>query len=472
MSDYVDADTAAKGGGLERYRYECACCWEEVRLCAAYSKHQATHFRHRSGNNNVECENYLGNRSSIISNALSRRNARDNMEFYFSSANKLFSLAVRFSAEEIAEYEQGGTSFQVRSEPKAKPTISIPINGSRYLPDVFEPIPLCEFSWKYYVSLSNDTRQRKYEVFRKDSRGYPYPSFFRIQAEDDAGNYQAKLTRTETLYTNTPYLMVSIRPYHSLSSQNGVNIDKVIRFSTMNRDFTAVVVTFTQENKQIKQQLEVWKYRLESSETLTLLWPPSSQVNDSVTIKTGSAIIYSSFVLQAHGNTNAHSGDISKLEDGVSKISIAGRTKIYKKNAELVLSKNEDAVSIYDSIVVTRIISKNYTAQDINAYLFNRSGVLKLSKGTSLPLTTSSTVRHYSCGYLDCIITAPNITDKLLGTALINEILRYYKRTEEFDYTDFKKLDVSDEAFVYIKSCEKTGLINSAVKRYIREGRI
>lgn len=82
LSDYVDADSAAKGGGFEPYRYECAYCWEEVRLCATDSQNQATHFRYRSGNNNIECENYLGTRSVIISNALSRRNMRDKIEFY------------------------------------------------------------------------------------------------------------------------------------------------------------------------------------------------------------------------------------------------------------------------------------------------------------------------------------------------------------------------------------------------------
>lgn len=42
LSDCVNADTAAKCGGGEPYRYECACCWEEERLCAADSQNQAT----------------------------------------------------------------------------------------------------------------------------------------------------------------------------------------------------------------------------------------------------------------------------------------------------------------------------------------------------------------------------------------------------------------------------------------------
>ena len=83
LSDYVDAESAAQSRGFEPYRYECACCWEEVHLCAADSRNQVTHFRHRSGNNNVECENYLGNRNAIISKALSRGYVRDKIVFYF-----------------------------------------------------------------------------------------------------------------------------------------------------------------------------------------------------------------------------------------------------------------------------------------------------------------------------------------------------------------------------------------------------
>ncbi|MCE5187857.1 MAG: hypothetical protein LLF75_01530 [Eubacteriales bacterium] len=118
LSDYVDADTAAKSDGFEPYRYECACCWEEVHICAADSQNQATHFRHRSGNNNVQCENYLGNRSAIIRNALSRKNVRDKIEFYFSSTTSMFSIGVKLNADEIDLAPENWTSYNVRKERK------------------------------------------------------------------------------------------------------------------------------------------------------------------------------------------------------------------------------------------------------------------------------------------------------------------------------------------------------------------
>ena len=65
LQSEVSADLAATSGGLEPYRYECAHCGEEVRLAAAGSISMVAHFRHRSGNNDVGCENYLGQYGAI-----------------------------------------------------------------------------------------------------------------------------------------------------------------------------------------------------------------------------------------------------------------------------------------------------------------------------------------------------------------------------------------------------------------------
>lgn len=208
LCDYVDADIAAKSGGDEPYRYECPHCWEKVHLCAANSRNQVPHFRHRSSNNNIECENYLGNRNSIIRNALYHRNLRDKIEFYFSSVTKMFSIGVKFNTEEIAAYEQNDTMLQIKTSFTSKPILTIPINSSRFFPDISELIPINNFSWEYYISYTKDSNQRKYEIFHKDKYGNLFPSFFKILANGDEDNFKAKLVRTETLYTNMPYLII------------------------------------------------------------------------------------------------------------------------------------------------------------------------------------------------------------------------------------------------------------------------
>ena len=83
LQSEVSAALAAKSGGFEPYRYECACCGEEVYIAAAYSTSMVPHFRHRSGNNNVECENYMGQYGAISIDSHSRKSNRERVEFYF-----------------------------------------------------------------------------------------------------------------------------------------------------------------------------------------------------------------------------------------------------------------------------------------------------------------------------------------------------------------------------------------------------
>lgn len=472
LADYVDAESAAQNGGSEPYRYECACCWEEVHLCAADSKNLVTHFRHRNGNNNVECENYLGNSSLIINNALSRREIRDKIEFYYLNDTKMFNIGVKFSVEQISAFEQNGASFQVKNEYSSKPDISILIKNSRFLPNVSELIPMITFSWKYYVSISNESIQHKYEVFHKDGHGYLYPSFFKIQADADDNNFKAKLIRSETLYTNTLYLLIFPHQYNDLYFQSDVMIRDKFKFKTMDRDFSGVVIMFTQKSIKTEELLKKWKYKLETSETLLLLWPPSSQVNESIYINAKCAYMFSSFELKAHGNINVFSEDIVNFENGISKVTIKGRTKVYKKNAELFLNKNEVINNEYDEFSVTRASLKNYVAPDNSTYLFNRYGVSLISKGMSVTLIKENEIRHYLFGYLDCIVTALNDSKALVCDHLLHDILIHYKRTEAFNWNDFDALNLSTVAFQYMELCKKTGRINSAVKFFIKEGRI
>lgn len=474
LCDYVDADIAAKSGGDEPYRYECPHCWEKVHLCAANSRNQVPHFRHRSSNNNIECENYLGNRNSIIRNALYHRNLRDKIEFYFSSVTKMFSIGVKFNTEEIAAYEQNDTMLQIKTSFTSKPILTIPINSSRFFPDISELIPINNFSWEYYISYTKDSNQRKYEIFHKDKYGNLFPSFFKILVNGDEDNFKAKLVRTETLYTNTPYLIILTHQYSNsrLNFSGDVKIGKTFNFTTMGRNFSGFIVTFTAKTERIERKLEDWKYKLESNESLTLLWPPAIQIDDTMVIKTKNAYIVSSFELQAHGNINVHTRDIEKFENGVSKILVSDQTKIYIKNAELLISSQKAMISEYDVISIIHETAKKFTASDDNTFLYNNFGIVQMNEGMSTSLTDKSEIRHFSYGYLDKIITAENTADFQDRGCILKDILMYYQNEENFNWDDYESLNLSSIAEEYIKSCEKSGKINSAAKRFIKEGRI
>ena len=140
LQSEVSADLAAKSGGFEPYRYECACCGEEVYIAAAYSTSMVPHFRHRSGNNDVECENYLGQYGAISIDSHSRKSNRERVEFYFEKSKKIFSLGLRFSDDEINAYEQHKVVFELRTSAAEQAFFTLLINNMNFAPDEEEEL--------------------------------------------------------------------------------------------------------------------------------------------------------------------------------------------------------------------------------------------------------------------------------------------------------------------------------------------
>jgi hypothetical protein len=472
LEDYVSAELAAENSGFEQhYRYECARCWEGVRLCATDSTQQATHFRHWSGNNNVECEIYKGNRSDVVKDALTRRNVRDKVEFYFSSETKMFSVGVKFNTEEISRHEKNEAFFQIKTEKTSTPIMSVQINGTRFYADMNEIFQINDFSWRYYVSVSNSTSQEKYEVFRKDKDDKLLPSLFKIQAGGDDNSYTAKLVRGNTVFTNTEYLIVFTHQYPSFGFGGDVQVGEVVQFKTMNRDFSVARIVFNQKNATIEKKLNDWNYNLETDESLTVLWPPTTIVDGVAKTTSGNVFLYSTFELQAHGNINLNSKDIAYLGNGITKVSVNEKAKIYKKNAELLLNRETLEADEFIPILVERKVKRNYKTTHDNSFLFSRVGVTLLGKGMSVALTTSSIIKRYSQGYL-CEVILPPEWYALSGKALLQDVLMHYHFTETFIWEDFETAELSQSAFEYIEKCEKLGKINAAAKRFIVEGRI
>lgn len=469
LQSEVSAELAAKSGSLEPYRYECVHCGEEVRLAAVGSKWVVPHFRHRSGNNDVECEKYLGQYGAINTDSCLRKSKNERSEFYFDNNTKMFYLGLRFSDSEITVYEQLTTCFELRSSVQEQAFFTLRINNKNFDPDAPRMIPIEKFSYNYFLSNTFNGVKRKYELFNRNSSSAP--TFFKIQGNDS--NYKAKLIRSAVLYTNVPYF-VAFQSQYSFPQDcylpSDIKVDDTFQFETMGRKFLGKVLTIKDKTTHIDSLVTLWGYQLESSETLTLLWPPAAQINEVSTIDSNYAFLFSSFELEAHGNINVHSGDIKKIASGISKVSVNLRIKVYRKNAEIIIDKGKKYFSTFDVFPVTERYENTYTVPDGSTYyLFNRSGVTSLSKGQLVSLTPGSVIRHYRFGYLDSLVYSLQ-QDKLSGKQLLNDILAHYKRTECFSIDDFDSPELSEVAFQYIKKCIESGLINSAVKHFIKEG--
>jgi len=394
LQSEVSADLAAPNGGLERYRYECARCGEEVLLAAANSKSVAPHFRHRVYNNDVECENYLGQYGIISTDSRSRKSKSERAEFYFDKSTKMFYLGLRLSDDEINAYEQRSTIFEMRTSIREQAFFTLQINNRNFEPDAPRMIPIEKFSDNYFLSNTHNNVKREYGVFKNDSN---IPIFFKIHSKNDS-NYKAKLVRSEVLYTNVPYF-IAFQGQDSIPWDNRlpieIMIDGIFRFETMGREFLGMVLTIANKTSKVDDLVSSWGYRLEAAETLALLWPPASLVDDVSIIESNFAFLYSSFELQAYGNINVHSKDIFRLTNGISKVIVEPKIKVFKKNAEAIIKKKEQHPSAFDKVSMMEESASTYTVQDDSAhFIFNRSGAVPLGKGQTVSLAPRSEVTN------------------------------------------------------------------------------
>jgi hypothetical protein len=467
LQSEVPAFLAAENGEFEPYRYECSCCGEEVYLAAPYSTRMVAHFRHRSGNNDVECENYLGQYGAISTDSRPRTNNRERVEFYFDNRTKTFSLGLRFSADEIQGYEQQNVDFEIRIEDSVRPFYALSINNIHFASDVPTLIILNNFSLHYYLSNTLSGIKRKYDFLKPGN----IPTFFKLQGNDS--DFKGKLVRGTAVFTNVQYLVI-FHDQHSIPQSirlpDEVLVNDKFSFETMGSKFLGMTLSIQTKTACIDKLLDSWGYLLETSETLTLLWPPAPVINDVNIITSDDAFLFASFELQAHGNINVHSKDISEVNEKVYRVSVKPKTTIFKKNAEIVLEKLEQPLDSYSVLTTSAsTVSKFTVSNDGPYFLFNSFGVTLLKDGQVVFMTPQSVIVRYECNYPTGYIY-PCGQKEWVGDKLLEDILMHCKRTEAFDSNLFMLLSLSDTASRYIDKCKSSGLINSVVKQSILEG--
>lgn len=471
LQSEVLADLAARSGSFETYRYECACCGEEVRIAAVNSISMVPHFRHLSGNNYIECENYLGQYGALNIGSHSRKSKRERAEFYFEKGNKTFNLGLCFSKEEINFYQKEKATFELSSSGTGQAFTNLLINNMKFSPDFPTMIPIKKFSLNYYLSNTLDDVKRKYKFFKLNN----IPNFFKILGNDKDLDFKAKLVRSSFLYTNT-YYFVTFQSKNSvlekIRSIKEIHADETFSFETMGTQFTGVVLKILKKTPTVDSLMLEWQYTLESSETLTLLWPPAAMIEDVSVISSDYAFLYSSFELQPHGNINVQSRSIKQVDNNVCKVSVESKTKVFKKNVEIVLDKEEQEDSIFDKISVTENVANAYTVpDDCSCFLFNSLGIQPLGIGQTVWLTPKSEIRQYHFGYLTGRIV-PKIRDGLTGRYLLDDILAHYKQNEVFDTSLFSSCDLSQTASLYLEECKTSGSINTGAKYFIEKGQL
>lgn len=465
----VFANLVAYNGCTEAYRYECSCCGEEVYIAATFSTRMIAHFRHRISNNNIECENYLGRYGVINENPKSKRKSHERVEFYYNSISRTFNLVLRFSKQEIQIYEQKLVEIEIRTNFKNPPFRSLKINRTNFSADASTQITLDKFSYSYYLSNTLDGIRREYVFFKP----YNVPSFFKLLGQEE--DFNARLVSGNVLYTNTPYFVAFLNKHTiplEFQSKNGIEIIDTSYLNTANQEFLGLIISITRKTQSIDQFLNSMGFQLESSETLMLLWPPTQLINEKCSIDSDFAYIYSSFELHAHGNTNLNSTEFLKISQGISRVTVNHTTKISNKNAQIIIDKITPTSTVIDKSNPSVIYKRSFETPDNGQYfVFNSSGVSKLSSGQVVYLTPSCRIVRYSASYpIEYIyLGQKNI---MTYEMLFEDILSHYKRMESFDYSIHNTQVFSKTIEKYIEICRERKLINPIVKRLMDEGLI
>ena len=69
-------------------------------------KAMVPHFRHRRGNNDTDCEKYLGQPGALEHYLSLRKSSQDNVDFFLNIDRLTFEIGVSFGEEEISKGEE------------------------------------------------------------------------------------------------------------------------------------------------------------------------------------------------------------------------------------------------------------------------------------------------------------------------------------------------------------------------------
>lgn len=468
LQSEVDATVIAKTSYYvtgNRFRYQCLYCGEEVYLAAAESNEKTPHFRHRRGNNDKDCEQYLGQPEAIEHYVSIRKNKQEHIEFYFNKERMTFEVGVAFSEEELRDYEQNKNNIAISAKVCTEPFLSVPINKSCFTPDETQYFTLSVYSNNYYVSFSANKKVYSYpDVIKRDGR----LNIYKVRLQDK----RVKLHRTDVLYTETIYIAMSedenfIRELKGL--ENSVFVEEQFKFHTIGIDFYGI--TFSIKNADYFLNLFFQKndYQIEISESLDILWPPVYTVDSDFVCNDDEIYVSSSFKLISHGNINIDDSLIQKVDDNLLKILINDPIIIYEKNIDVSIMKsimqNDEPICVATDTVY---MSKYIVPDKYDYFLFDNDGCTRLIAGTTIYLSEKDKIIGYKNGHIKEIIHGYPL-EKENPEKVIFDILKYHPQSEKYVLDEFIDVTPSEVAMSYLESCYRSGRINTVVKHYIKE---
>ena len=466
----IDAEVIAKTSYYmsgNRFRYQCLCCGEEVYLAAADSTIKTPHFRHRRGNNDTDCERYLGQPGAVEHYISLRKNIRERIGFCFNIEFMTFEMSILFTAEEIAEYAMNKNSLSIYTKYCYQPIFSVFINTENFIADNRNYFTLAEYSNDYYISMDSigNIKTVYTDVIRKDGKLNVY------RMEHLSCHYKRILSNI--LYTHSKYLAISENEDYieELINLQSIEVDgEAFAFYTQGKQYYAVKFVIQYEDHSSRMFFLNQEFKVEASENMTILWPPVFTRNSGLICTTEKVYISSSFELIPHGNVTSDYIDIQNLCNRVCQLTFKNKVEIYEKNVESSIIKEENITNEINYEEPELVYVDKYSIPNTyDFYLLDHRGCSKLMAGSTIYISNADRIIGYKNGHIKVIIMANpvDIPDKKM---LLDNIIKYHPQLEPFEPDDFMDVEVDEIIMPYIEECYRSGNINTVIKKYIREG--
>lgn len=470
LQSEVDATVIAKNSyrfSGERFRYQCLCCGEEVYLAAADSSERSPHFRHRKGNNDTECERYLGQLDTVERFVLLRKRKQGHIEFYFNRDRMTFEICASFTEEELQAHEKENNRLMVSSKCCTDPFLSIPLSKEVFVPGRKSYFTITVFSTQYIVSFDSGINSCTYQDVMRDTKKI---NIFRVRMQDEHCKHQI----SSLLYTNTEYIGISEyeKTMQELASLEYIISEELFSFVTENRVFYGLKFSVKQAEFSVLRFFQKHDYQIDTSESFSILWPPV-YVRNSRSICTGDTVyVHSSFELIPHGNINIDGIFAQEIDRDVLKLHVGDEVIIHEKNIDVCIQKERELEmeTVLEEPVAT--YSDRYTVSDqYDYFLFDQNGCTRLVPGSKVYLSESDRIVGYKNGHIKAYVYAcPK--EKTDTGQLINDMVKYHPQSETFEPDDFMDITTGETVLAYLENCYRSGRINTVVKRYIKEGLI
>ena len=468
LQSEVDAAVIAKSSYCflgERFRYQCLCCGEEVYLAAADSSERSPHFRHRKGNNDTECEQYLGQLDTVEHLILLRRHKQGHIEFYFNRDRMTFEICASFTEEELQAYEKENNRLIVSSKYCTDPFLSIPLSKEVFVPGRKSYFTITEFSTQYIVSFDSGINSCTYQDVMRDMKKI---NIFGVRTQDEHCRHQT----SSLLYTNTEYIGISEyeETMQELSTLEYITSEELFSFVTENRVFYGLKFSVQQAEFSVRYFFQKHDYQIETSESFSILWPPI-YVRNSRSICTGDTVyVHSSFELIPHGNINVDDVFAREINRDVLKLHVEDEIIIHEKNIDICIQKERELGMETVLEEPAAIYSDRYTIPDqYDYFLFDQNGCTRLNPGSNVYLSESDRIVGYKNGHIKVYVYACS-KEKMDTGQLINDIVKYHPQSEIFEPDDFMDVTTDEIVLAYLENCYRSGRINTVVKQYIKEG--